>query len=143
MPYLALSPVSVAVYAALNVAGLTALAPGGVYADVPQPPVFPFVLFEVQERDVRGFGTGSLPEVALRVHAFSTYEGPYEAQTIIAKVIELLKDVALTVTGYAQCGRVFYDETVALPNEEINGVKCYELVAQFRIYVEATGGPDD
>ena len=137
MPFLALSPVSAAIYTALNVAGVTALAPGGVHGDVPQPAVFPFVWFEVQERDVRGFGTGSLPEVALRVHAFSTYEGPYEAQTIIAKVIELLKDQALTVAGYAQCGLVFYDETVALPDEAINGVKCYELVALFRIYVEA------
>jgi hypothetical protein len=135
--YLALAPVAAAVYAALNVAGMTALASAGVHADVQQATAFPFVLYEVQERDLRGFGTGSLPEVALRVHAFSTYEGPYEAQIIIAKAIELLKDVALTVTGYTQCGRVFYDETVALPNELINGVKCYELVAQFRIYVEA------
>ena len=134
----ALSPVSAGVYTALNVAGLTALVSTRIYDDVPQAAVFPFVLYDVQERDVRGFGTGGLPEVDLRVHAYSTYEGPREAQTIIAKVIELLKDQLITVTGYTQCGHIFYDETVLLPNEEINGVKCYEIVALFRVYVEQT-----
>jgi len=137
MPFLALSPVSAAVFTALNVAALTALTPGGMGDDIPQPATFPFVWSEVQERDVRGLGRGSLPEVAVRVHAFSTYEGAREAQQITAKVIELLKDQRLTVSGYTQCGEVFYDETVTLPNEAINGVKCYELVALFRIYVEA------
>lgn len=135
--FLALSPVSAAVFTALNVASLTTLAPGGVHDDVPQPPTFPFVLFEVQEREMRGLGTGGLPEVTLRVHAFSTAEGPKEAQSIIAKAIELLKDQAVTVTGYTQCGRVFYDESLLLADQAINGVKCHELVAAFRIYVEA------
>ena len=138
MPYSALSPVSVAVYTALNVAGLTALLGStGVTDDVPQVPVYPFVFYEVQERETRGFGTGSLPEVDLRVHAFSTVESASEAQGVIAKVIELLKDQALSVTGYTQAGKVFYDETVTLGNEAIAGVKVHELVAMFRIYVEA------
>jgi hypothetical protein len=137
MPFCALSPVAVGVYSKLNVAALTALVPGGIYDDVPQPAVFPFVLTEVRERETRGFGLGSLLEVELRVHAYSTYQGPKEAQAIIAKVIELLKDQTITVSGYTQGGQVFYDEAVLLPNEEINGVKCYEIVAMFRIYVEA------
>ena len=58
-------------------------------------------------------------------------------QRIVAKAIELLKDQALTVVGYTQAGRVFFDEIVALPYEAINGVKCHELVASFRIYLEA------
>lgn len=139
MPYLALSPVAAAVYGALNVSALTTLVTAGVsvYDDVPQGATFPFVLVEVREREMRGFGTGSLPEVELRAHAYSTFAGKAEAQSIAAKVVELLKDQALSVSGYTQCGRVFYDETVDVGDSEINGVKCHELVAMFRIYVEA------
>lgn len=129
-----LSPASAAVYGVLNVSSLLALAPGGVYDDVPQVPTYPHVFFEVRERDVRGLGTGALPEIELRVSAVSAYEGLREAQLIIAKVIELLRDQALTMAGYEQAGRVFYDETVKLSDEERNGVKVHELVAKFRIY---------
>lgn len=136
MPSLALSPVSAAVYGALNVSSLTALATGGVYDDVPQGVGFPFVLYRVEEQERRGFGAGSLLEVALRVHVFSTYAGLKEAQTIGSQVVELLKDVTLTVSGYRLCGRVFYDETLLVGDELINGVKCHELALGFRIYVE-------
>lgn len=134
--YLALSPVSAAVYTALNVAALIALAPGGVTDDPAQGGTFPFVWIELSERDTRGFGTKGLPEVSLRVHTFSTYQGAKEAQDINAKVIQLLRDQPLAVSGYTQCGLVFYDETVMLANEELNGVKVRELVSLFRIYVE-------
>ena len=134
----ALSPVSVAVYGLLNVSGLTTLATGGVYDDVPQGTAFPYVWYEVQEQDRRGLGTGGLPEVALRVHTFSTYQGMSQAQSINAKVIELLKDQALTVSGYAMCGHVFYDESVLLLDQDLNGVKVNELVALFRAFVEQT-----
>lgn len=141
MPYLALSPVATAVYTALNVAGLTALATGGVHDTVSQPPPLPCVLVEVDERDVRGFGTGGLPEVRIRVHAFTdrgttAAGGMKQAQQIIAKVIELLRDQSLTVTGYTQAGAVFYDDTVLVGDEIVNGVLVHELVANFRIYVE-------
>lgn len=137
MSFLALSPVSAAVYAALNVAALTALAPGGVHDDVPQAPTFPFVAFDVQERENRGLGRGSLLEVQWRVRAYAATAGMKDAQAIIAKVIELLKDQTLSVSGYAQCGNVFYDETVPGGDELINGIKCHSLVAAGRIYVEA------
>lgn len=137
MSLLALSPVSAAVYGVLNVASVTALAVGGVHDDVPQRPTYPFVWYEVQERDLRGFGTGELPEVTLRVHVFSQYAGLKQAQAVLRACVAVLKDVALTVAGYAMCGHVFYDETVTLVDEQIAGVKVHELVASFRIYVEA------
>jgi len=136
MPDLALSPVAVALYSTLNVASVTSLATGGVYDDVPQPATFPFVLVDVQEREQRGFGMGGLPEVRANVHVYSTYESWSEAQSIAKACIALLKDASLTVSGYAHCGLVFYDDTMLIPNEQINGVKCKELIAQFRIYVE-------
>ena len=139
MAYLSLSPVSAGIYTLLNVAALTALAPGGISDDTAQQTAFPFVWYEVGESaDLRGFGTGGLPEIDLRVHTFSSYEGMIEAQRVSQKVIELLKDQKVTVDGYTHCGHVFYDRTVALPDEVLNGVKCHELVSFFRFYVEET-----
>ena len=137
MPYLSLSPVSVGLYAALDVAGLTALVGSRIYDGVPQAPVFPFVYYAVQEaREMRGFGTGGMPEVTFDVEVFSQYEGMKEAQTVMQKVIELLRDQPLTVSGYAQAGRVFYDATVASPIDMINGVKVSGVVSRFRTYME-------
>lgn len=137
MAYSVLSPVSVAVVAKLNVAGLTALIGDRLYDDLPQGPTYPCIWYEVQEEDVRGFGTGALPLVRLLVHVYSStahYEGMAQAQTIAQKVVELLKDQALTIAGYEQAGLVFHDETVPLPEEQIEGVKVRELVARFRIF---------
>ena len=141
MAYLAASPVAIGVLSLLNVAGLTALVSTRIYEGVPRSATFPYVWIEIfDETDVRGFGTGTLPEIDVRVHAFvstETNRGMKEAQTIIAKVIELLKDKDVTVSGWTQCGKVFYDRTTALPNEVVEGVKVNELVAHFRIYVES------
>lgn len=137
MAYLSLSPVAAAVFAKVNVAAVTVLATGGVHDDVPQAPTFPFVWLEVEElRDVRGFGTGGLPEVRLRAHVFSQYEGMREAQQIMEQVITVLRDASLTVSGYTQAGLVFYDETIPLADEQLHGVKVHELISSFRIYVE-------
>lgn len=134
MANLALDPVSVAVFGKLDVAALQTLATGGIFDDIPQEVLFPCVLYEVSERDIRGFGTGGLPEVSLRVHAFGL--DLVGLQAIVAQVITLLKDVALTVSGYSMCGHVFYDDTLIVSDALINGVKCHELVVNFRIYVE-------
>lgn len=136
MADLALDPVSAAVYTALNVSAVTSLATGGVSDDPAQGTAFPFVWYEVSERDVRGLGTGGLPEVTLTVHVFSKYEGLTEAQSVMQQVIAALKDVSLTITGYAHAGMVFYDDTLTFPNEMLNGVKTHELVSRFRIYAE-------
>lgn len=138
--YGALGPVSVAVYGALNVAALTALAPGGVYdTTAPQETAFPYVLFEVLDGEqFGGFGTkagdGQLPEIEIRVHAFSAYGGMKEAQSIIAKAIELLVNPP-AVTGY-RSHAIFHDRTVPLPDQIVAGTVVQELVAMFRLYVE-------
>jgi uncharacterized protein DUF3168 len=136
--YSALSPVSAAVYTVLNVAALTALAPGGVGDDIAQATGYPFVLVEVHEKALGGFGTkpglGTLPEIDLRVHVFSTFQGFSEAQRVMGKVLELLKDPP-TVVGYSSWA-IFHDETIALGDESVAGVKVKELVARCRLYVE-------
>lgn len=136
MPYSALEPVSDAVVALLNVAALTGLAT--LTGDPEQGGSLPMVWLElVNERDMRGFGTGALPEIELRVHVFSKYEGAKEAQTIARKVVELLKDKALSVSGWTQAGLIFIDEVVSLSEENLLGQKVRELVVMGRIYVES------
>lgn len=139
MAGLSLQAVSTGIASLINVAGLTSLVSTRIYDDIPQAPTFPFVWYEVNEQqDDRGFGAGGLPLVEVRVHAFSQYEGAREAQQIIHAVIGLLKDQALTASGYTQAGRIEYRRTVLLPDELIQGVKCRELVAFFELWVEET-----
>lgn len=139
MAYLSLSPVGAGLYTLLNVAALTDLATGGLSDDPAQGTAFPFVWYEIMEtEDRRGFGTGGLPEIELRVHTFSSYEGFREAHLINQQVITLLRDQAVTISGYAQAGLIFYDRTVPLADEVLNGVKCHELVSFFRLYAEET-----
>jgi hypothetical protein len=136
--YSSLDAVSSAVYTTLNVAALTALAPGGVGDAIEQRTGFPYVLYEVQERVVGGLGskpgTGKRTlEVDLRVHVFSQYVGMIEAQQVMAKCIELLAD-APVVTGYGSWA-IFHDGTVPLPGEIVAGVVVNELVANMRLMV--------
>lgn len=137
--YSALSPVSVGIYTLLNVSALTTLALGGVRDDVPQKPTFPFVWYEVQEESISGLGDSPhFVEVDLRVHVFSQEETLADAQVIGAKVVELLRHKVITITGYTHAGKVFYDRTVLLADELLNGVKVHELVMFFRIAAEST-----
>lgn len=140
MAFSALSPVADAVFGLLQDAALLAVLTGGWHNDLPQAPTYPCGWIEVRERDVRGFGTGGLPEVALRTHIFArrggTRAGIAEAQEANRLTIGVLRDQAVTVTGYTQCGQIFYDETILLSDEEVNGVKVHEVVSMFRVYVE-------
>jgi hypothetical protein len=130
----ALSAVSAAVFKLLQ----DLAAAGGVHEDLPQSPTLPIVLYEVQQRDIRGFGTGALLELELRTHVYSRAVGRREGQDLDALVIGRLKDQALPVAGgFTQCGLVFYDDTLQVPDEELNGVKVHETLSRFRIYVEA------
>ncbi len=137
--YSALAPVSAGVYAALNVVALTNLALGGVGDDIAQKTGYPFVLFEVHERAVGGLGTKpgvkQLPEIDLRVHVFSQYQGGKEAEGIIDKILQLLAD-APAVSGYSSWA-IFHDETISLGDQVVAGVKVREWVVMLRLYVEA------
>lgn len=136
MADLALEPVAEALFTLLQDDDLLEALPGGWHDDVPQQPTYPFGWYELRERDIRGLGTGGLPEIELRTHIFSEYAGLTEARTAARLTVAVLKDVALTVTGYSMCGHIFYDETIPLSDQELNGIKCHEIVSMFRIYVE-------
>lgn len=136
--HLAASPVAEALYGVLVAdATLAGLLPGGLTDDVPQDPTFPFGWSEIfTEEDRRGLGEGGLPELDVRIHVYSAFGGKAEAQAAIDRILVLLKDAVLTITGWTHCGKVFYDRTVTLQDEELSGVKCHELIAMFRIFVE-------
>lgn len=140
MPYSALTPVSESVFAVLQDSTLLATLAGGWFNDVPQVPNFPFGWFEMDEVEARGFGTGGLPRIQLRTHVYSERGGTLaslaEAKEANRLTIGLLKDRALTVTGYSMCDRIWFRESVQLDNQELNGVKVYELVSTFDLYVE-------
>lgn len=137
--YSALSPASVGLYAALNVAAVTSLALGGVGDDIGQGTLFPFVLYEVHEKPVMHMGSqpgrsGQLPQVDVLVHVFSQYGGLKEAQTVMDAVIGALVSPP-AVTGYASWA-IFHDETINIGDQLVAGVKVKELVARFRLFVE-------
>lgn len=134
-----LSAIATALYAALTVDDLLALAPGGVHDDVPQAPTFPFVLFDLQATFTGGLGTtwsrgNGCWELPLRIHIYSQYEGWQEAQGILAAIVTLIDD-GLSAGDYT-VSATFNDDAVQLPDQLIAGVKCKELVLNGRIYTE-------
>lgn len=136
------SPVSVGVYTALNVSGLTNLASGPYDTEVPQVTTFPCVWFVVSEENARGFGTPTLNQHTLRVHAAATAsasQGPAkQLQTILAMARTLLEDVSLTMTGYRVGGKVFYQATTEPVASEIGGKPCWEAASIYYFWVEPT-----
>lgn len=117
------------------------IALGGRIGDsLPEDAPRPCALFVVaSERDIRGFGTGGLPEVDLRTYVFSDIGSMSEAQSINQQIVALLKDATITVTGYAQCGTIVYRETTTFDDSLLNGVKVHEVVSTFTIWCEQVG----
>lgn len=129
----ALSPVTAAVYTALNVPAMTALA--GVGDDIAQKTTYPFLLIEVSESVVPTLGTrpgtGRTVEIDLRLHAFAKGDSWKVAQNVAAKAIELLATPP-AVTGYASAA-IFHDETMRLDEQVVAGEKVKELVILMRM----------
>ncbi len=133
----ATAPVSEAIYGLLQDSTLQAALGGRLYDDVPQDVILPAALFVIAtERDIRGFGTGGLPEIEFRTHVFSQAFNQAEAQGLNQQIVALLKDAAISPTGYAQCGRIVYRETIPIPESQLNGVKVHEIVSNFTVWVE-------
>jgi hypothetical protein len=151
--YSALSPVSVALYSALNVAAVTALATGGVGDDMEQRVVatdgsFPtFLLYVVSEKAVGGFGTKpglkQLPQVDVRLHAFAQYDGAKPAQALLDAALGALftafdpTSPTVTISGYATCS-LFHDDTSEPFDSLVAGLKVKEVVANLRLFAEST-----
>jgi hypothetical protein len=137
MPKVAAQPVTEGLYALLQDPSVLAVAAGGVQTDAMASPTLPFLWLEyLDETDRRGLGTGGLPEVRLRTHAFSSATSLLEAQTLNAAVVNVLKDAAIAATGYQQAGLVVYHASTLLRDQILNGVKVHEFVSEFSLWVE-------
>jgi hypothetical protein len=140
----ALSPVSAAVWAALDVAALTDLLQGGVNAVVPQGALRPYVYFEVSNPTQHGgFGTypghGDVPECELRIHAISDQENVSECQGILNAAIGLLFAGPLVMGGsYVCCGGLPLTDIqiLNLGDQIIANIVVHEEVAILRLIVE-------
>lgn len=133
----AASPVLQAVFGVLQDATLQAAIGGRLFDDIPEDTPRPCMLMEIlDERDLRGFGMGTLPELDLRTHAYSDSGSMMQAQDINRQAVALLKDAALTVTGFSQAGRVTYRRSVTVKDEVLHGVKVHEIVSLFTVWVE-------
>lgn len=133
-------PVSAALYTALNVAGMTAIATGGVYdwAGVPSAVSYPFLAFMVHELPgKRLIGTGKRCEVT--VQAFAQPGGSVgpvlQVNNIIAKAVELLEFQAITVTGFDSC-LITYEGSNPPGLEEINGITTVRKAGRFAWVVQ-------
>lgn len=142
--YSPLSPVSVGIYTALNVPALTDLAPGGVNSAISAGTTRPYVVFTLtKERELGGFGTwpghGDMPELRLRISAFTDQPNVSQGQHIIEKAVELLfQPGALTVTGYTVPDQRPLPE-VLFPwggDTDLAGLIVHEEVADFVIIAE-------
>lgn len=127
-------PVTEAVFTALQDTTFQTAIGNRLSADIQEDTARPYVWIEIfDETDARGLGAGDMPEVDLRVHVFSDVHSVSEGNELARQVKALLKDQVLTITGYQQCGKVFYDRTVPLPNQEVHGVKVHEVVVMCRV----------
>lgn len=143
MPDSAMQPVAEAIFAKLNVASLKAAPPtgagltGGV-TDNPTGTVYPMLWYELlRGEDLTGLGRGpDLTQIELRLHVFSTWNGMIEARRIMREAIRLLKYTTPAVTGYTlvEIGRP--TDEIALPFEELNGVKVRELVTIWDLFAD-------
>lgn len=131
-----LAAVAPAIFARLNVASLTAAVPtgagciGGVKDYVPQGVQFPFLLYELFERDISGLGAEhAVKQVQLRLHVYSQFKGEAESQRIMNEAIRLLQFTEPTVTGWQvpKIGRP--QDVIPIAVSEINGEVCRELVS--------------
>ncbi len=130
-------PVGEAIFGLLQDASLQSALGGRLADELPESPSYPCGFYEfLSETDQRGLGQGGLPELDLRTHVFSKIGSLSQARAIDMQIVALLKDALITVTGYAQCGRIVYRETVTLRDQEMNGDRVHEVCSLFTVWVE-------
>lgn len=130
----AITAVLTAVYAALNVAGMTALATGGVHNGLPQTVTYPFVrIGDATETREDCMGQPG-KDVLVRVHVFDQARTDLAIANIVSKAVELLHYQALTVSGHTLvCSQ--YQQAFPAGNENINGRETRHHVAEFLVTV--------
>lgn len=132
------SPVLEAINGLLQDATLQAALGGRCGDSLPEDVARPCTLFSLaSETDMRGLGTGNLPQCEIRIYTFSEIGSLTEAQAINQQIVSLLKDASITVTGFAQAGTIVYRSTNTFPDSLLNGLKVHEVVSSYTLWVEA------
>lgn len=133
----AANPVLEGINGLLQDSTLQAALGGRIGDSLPEDVARPCALFSLaSERDMRGFGTGNLPECELRTYVYSEIGSLVEAQEINRQIVNLLKDQVITATGFNACGTIVYRDTNTFPDSELNGLKVHEVVSTFTLWVE-------
>lgn len=135
----AAQPVTEAIFSLLQDATLQTATGGRIYDDLPADVARPCVLVEVfDERNIRGFGTTGPRELEVRTHVFSDLGSLSEARSIDGQIVALMDNAVLSVTGFNTCGATWQHEMIALPNQELSGVKVHEVVSIYTAWMEAS-----
>lgn len=137
----ATGPVLTAVYGALNVAAITTTLGCGVYDTiVPQTSALPYLRITTPTGNPWDTFGKAGKERIVQVHVFGsaeTYESGYQVNAICDKVVELLQDQALTVTGHVLAG-LRYDQDIDAAADDVNGVPVLHRVVSFRVHIQET-----
>ncbi|OFW37652.1 MAG: hypothetical protein A3J29_06155 [Acidobacteria bacterium RIFCSPLOWO2_12_FULL_67_14b] len=134
----ATGPVLTAIYNALNVAAITTTLGCGVYETViPQNVALPYLRISTPSGlPWDTFGAAGKERV-VQVHVFAStaaYESGYQVNAICDKVVELLQDQALSVTGHSLAG-LRYEQDTEGADEDVDGVQIVHRVVSFRVHV--------
>ena len=129
------SPVMETIVWLLQDAALQSAVGGRLGDDIADNTPRPLVWIEIlTETNIGGFGPGHMPEIEFRTHTFSDIGSMSEAQSINKSIVNLLIDQKdLTITGFQQAGEIVYHQSVALRDQELQGVKVHEVVSEFTI----------
>lgn len=95
-------PLQQAVYSTLNGASLldeAGNAIGGVYDDVPEGKVYPYVVIGEETQSNISTKSSDLHEHTLTIHVWSQYRGRKEIKVIMKQIYDSLHNNAITVTG--------------------------------------------
>lgn len=136
-----IEPMTEVLYGVFQDPALLALVAGGVHSQLPTDPRYPVLWFELRENaQAGGFGTkpgdDTLPELELRIHVFAAYQGGREAQRAMTRAIQLIADPPTDTSERYNVWAIFHDQTIPIPDAELNGVAVHELVSIHRLYVQ-------
>lgn len=134
----ATGPVLTAVYTALNVAAITTTLGCGVYESMlPQKVAYPALRISTPS-GVPWDTLGSAgKERVVQVHVFGSsadYESGSQVNAICDKVVELLQDQALSVSGHTLAA-IRYEQDTDGADEDVDGVVILHRVISFRVHV--------
>jgi len=121
-----------AVYAVLNGDATLGALVTGVYDEVPENTAYPYVAVETSSEVPHNYFGALGKEVTLRVFVLSDYLGAKEGLAIVDRVLVLLADVALTITGYTHV-HTWHEDTAAI---RIAADRVRETIIRFRVIAQ-------